>query len=138
MLWSGVLTPRELHPELRAIARKLVEPGKGILAADESPDTFGKRVSGYETLQGSRCRSPQKGGGNVSDYTCGCGPRRLCGGPVPQPSQPANAPSALLALKVADSISPTLLNTSPRLLPLLPSAYRSFDCLLTLPHKAPH
>jgi fructose-bisphosphate aldolase class I len=32
-------------PSLNAIARKLVEPGKGILAADESEPTIAKRFA---------------------------------------------------------------------------------------------
>lgn len=35
--------PKELQDELRAIANAIVAPGKGILAADESPATAGKR-----------------------------------------------------------------------------------------------
>lgn len=34
----------ELKEELRAIAQQIVEPGKGILAADESTSTIGKRL----------------------------------------------------------------------------------------------
>lgn len=35
--------PKELQDELRAIANAIVAPGKGILAADESTATCGKR-----------------------------------------------------------------------------------------------
>lgn len=34
----------ELKEELNAIARQIVEPGRGILAADESTTTIGKRL----------------------------------------------------------------------------------------------
>lgn len=34
----------ELKEELRAIAQQIVEPGRGILAADESTTTIGKRL----------------------------------------------------------------------------------------------
>lgn len=34
----------ELKEELSAIARQIVEPGRGILAADESTTTIGKRL----------------------------------------------------------------------------------------------
>lgn len=34
----------ELKEELRAIAQQIVEPGRGILAADESTATIGKRL----------------------------------------------------------------------------------------------
>lgn len=34
----------ELQAELRATANKIVAPGKGILAADESTGTMGKRL----------------------------------------------------------------------------------------------
>lgn len=37
------LTP-ELQAELRATANAIVAPGKGILAADESTGTMGKRL----------------------------------------------------------------------------------------------
>ncbi|MCP9263571.1 Fructose-bisphosphate aldolase [Dirofilaria immitis] len=36
---------KDQEDELSAIARKLMEPGKGILAADESIDTIGKRFA---------------------------------------------------------------------------------------------
>jgi fructose-bisphosphate aldolase, class I len=35
--------PKELQDELRSIANAIVAPGKGILAADESTATCGKR-----------------------------------------------------------------------------------------------
>lgn len=35
--------PKELQAELRRIANAIVAPGKGILAADESTATCGKR-----------------------------------------------------------------------------------------------
>lgn len=35
--------PPELQAELRDIANRIVAPGKGILAADESTATIGKR-----------------------------------------------------------------------------------------------
>lgn len=35
--------PQELKDELRRIAQAIVAPGKGILAADESTATCGKR-----------------------------------------------------------------------------------------------
>ena len=37
--------PPELQAELRDIANRIVAPGKGILAADESTATIGKRFS---------------------------------------------------------------------------------------------
>lgn len=37
--------PPELQAELRDIASRIVAPGKGILAADESTATIGKRFS---------------------------------------------------------------------------------------------
>jgi len=37
--------PKELQEELRRIANTIVEAGKGILAADESPATCGKRFA---------------------------------------------------------------------------------------------
>ncbi|GLI62562.1 hypothetical protein VaNZ11_005232, partial [Volvox africanus] len=37
--------PAAPNPELRDIARQLLHPSKGILAADESPGTFAKRLS---------------------------------------------------------------------------------------------
>lgn len=42
--WKPALSP-EQEKELREIARKLVAPGKGILAADESTGTIGKRLA---------------------------------------------------------------------------------------------
>lgn len=36
----------ELQNELRETANKIVAPGKGILAADESTGTMGKRLQG--------------------------------------------------------------------------------------------
>ena len=36
----------ELQNELRGIANAIVAPGKGILAADESGGTMGKRLAG--------------------------------------------------------------------------------------------
>lgn len=39
------LTPSQ-EQELADIAKKIVAPGKGILAADESTGTIGKRFSG--------------------------------------------------------------------------------------------
>lgn len=36
----------ELQQELRSIANAIVAPGKGILAADESTGTMGKRLAG--------------------------------------------------------------------------------------------
>lgn len=36
----------ELQNELRKIANAIVAPGKGILAADESAGTMGKRLAG--------------------------------------------------------------------------------------------
>ena len=36
---------KELQEELRDIAQAIVCPGKGILAADESVSTMGKRLS---------------------------------------------------------------------------------------------
>jgi fructose-bisphosphate aldolase class 1 len=42
--------------ELVANAKKIVAPGKGILAADESTATIGRRVSrGVERGGGERC-----------------------------------------------------------------------------------
>ncbi|XP_040563351.1 LOW QUALITY PROTEIN: fructose-bisphosphate aldolase [Lepeophtheirus salmonis] len=38
--------PKELQEELKAIAKAIVAPGKGILAADESNGTMGKRFVG--------------------------------------------------------------------------------------------
>lgn len=37
--------PKELQEELRRIANAIVAPGKGILAADESTATCGKRFA---------------------------------------------------------------------------------------------
>lgn len=37
--------PKELQEELKRIANAIVAPGKGILAADESPATCGKRFA---------------------------------------------------------------------------------------------
>lgn len=37
--------PKELQDELRSIANAIVAPGKGILAADESTATCGKRFA---------------------------------------------------------------------------------------------
>lgn len=37
--------PQELQDELKRIANAIVAPGKGILAADESPATCGKRFA---------------------------------------------------------------------------------------------
>lgn len=41
--------PPELQAELRDIANRIVAPGKGILAADESTATIGKRFSDIAT-----------------------------------------------------------------------------------------
>ena len=41
---SGNAFPNKFEAELRETAAKLVAPGKGILAADESTGTIGKRV----------------------------------------------------------------------------------------------
>ncbi len=41
-------TTMATHAELLATVAKLTQSGKGILAADESVATFGKRVSGQE------------------------------------------------------------------------------------------
>lgn len=37
--------PQALQDELRRIAQAIVAPGKGILAADESVGTMGKRLT---------------------------------------------------------------------------------------------
>lgn len=37
--------PKEIQDELSRIAKAIVAPGKGILAADESVSTMGKRLS---------------------------------------------------------------------------------------------
>lgn len=37
--------PKEIQDELKRIAQAIVAPGKGILAADESVSTMGKRLS---------------------------------------------------------------------------------------------
>lgn len=46
----------ELAEELRAIAQQIVEPGRGILAADESTTTIGKRLQdiNVENTEGNR------------------------------------------------------------------------------------
>lgn len=41
--------PPELQAELRDIANRIVAPGKGILAADESTATIGKRFTDIAT-----------------------------------------------------------------------------------------
>lgn len=37
--------PQEVQDELKRIAQAIVAPGKGILAADESVSTMGKRLA---------------------------------------------------------------------------------------------
>ena len=46
----------KLQQELRSIAQKIVTPGKGILAADESTGTMGKRLAniGLENTEDNR------------------------------------------------------------------------------------
>ena len=46
----------ELQAELKAIAKAVVAPGKGILAADESNGTMGKRFAaiGAENVEANR------------------------------------------------------------------------------------
>ena len=46
----------ELQKELRDIAQAIVAPGKGILAADESTGTMGKRLAniGLENTEENR------------------------------------------------------------------------------------
>ncbi|NEU35295.1 fructose-bisphosphate aldolase class I, partial [bacterium LRH843] len=48
----------KLQQELRRIANQIVAPGKGILAADESVPTMGKRLAdvGLENLEEHRRR----------------------------------------------------------------------------------
>ena len=50
--------PEELRTELRTIAKSIVAPGKGILAADESNNTIGKRFAdiGLESTEENRRR----------------------------------------------------------------------------------
>lgn len=47
--------PTELQDELRRIANAIVAPGKGILAADESTATCGKRFS-VSTLKSNQIK----------------------------------------------------------------------------------
>uniref|UniRef100_A0A0A9WBE0 Fructose-bisphosphate aldolase n=1 Tax=Lygus hesperus TaxID=30085 RepID=A0A0A9WBE0_LYGHE len=53
--------PQALQDELKKIAKAIVEPGKGILAADESVSTCGKRLQeiGVENTQENRRRYRQ-------------------------------------------------------------------------------
>lgn len=44
----GVYLSKEKQDELRKIAEAIVAPGKGILAADESTGTMGKRLSNIQ------------------------------------------------------------------------------------------
>lgn len=48
--------PEDLRNELRTIAKSIVSPGKGILAADESNATIGKRFAdiGIENTEENR------------------------------------------------------------------------------------
>ena len=48
--------PLALQEELKKIAEAIVSPGKGILAADESTATIGKRLSeiGVENIEENR------------------------------------------------------------------------------------
>ena len=49
---TGNTFSNKFAAELIATARAIVAPGKGILAADESTGTIGKRVSGRRGLGG--------------------------------------------------------------------------------------
>ena len=53
---SGTWLTEEQRKELNRIARAIVAPGKGILAADESTGTMGKRLAniGMENTEENR------------------------------------------------------------------------------------
>ena len=48
--------PKDVQEELSAIAKRVAAPGKGILAADESDGTMGKRFAniGLENTEENR------------------------------------------------------------------------------------
>ena len=56
--WTQTSNPltTEQRKELRETAQKIVKDGRGILAADESPGTFGKRLAsiGVENSEDNR------------------------------------------------------------------------------------
>ena len=50
---ATMASPQQVAAELLVTVRKLTEPGKGVLAADESTATAGKRVSCLVDLDGA-------------------------------------------------------------------------------------
>ena len=73
----GNAMPNKYAEELIQTARAIVAPGKGILAADESTGTIGKRVRGATPAEMFSWGFASSGRGNIEDPSWGMGYRQF-------------------------------------------------------------